>query len=89
MTREADATYYFYLKSLETGIDMKKYHTICAPKYCEFLEKQDINIAFLLGVIIGVAGSISAFCKASCGALAKRGIKKKVGTHVENNSYQQ
>ncbi len=72
------ATAHFFLKEIETGIDMEKYHKACAPKYCEYVEEQEVNLGVIIGVIIGVAGSISAFCKASCGVLAKRGVKKKV-----------
>ena len=68
----------FFLKKIETGIDMDKYHTACAPKYCEYLEKQKLNMAFLLGIIFGVAGTISAFCKGLCGVFARSGVKKKV-----------
>ena len=68
----------FFLKKIQTGIDMDEYHTACAPKYCEYLEKQQLNTAFLLGVIFGVAGTISAFCKGFCGVFARSGVKKKV-----------
>ena len=74
-----DATTYFFLKEVETGIDMEKYHKACAPKYCEYVEEQEVNLGVIIGVIIGVAGSISACCKATCGILVKRGVNKKVG----------
>ena len=74
-----DATAHFFLKEIETGIDMKKYHKACAPKYCEYVEEQEVNLGVIIGVIIGVAGSISACCKATCGILVRRGVNKKVG----------
>ena len=75
----------FFLKKIQTGIDMDEYHTACAPKYCEYLEKQQLNTAFLLGVIFGVAGTISAFCKGFCGVFARSGVKKKV-SHLEKET---
>ena len=73
-----EAAQNFFLKKIETGIDMDKYHAACAPKYCEYLEKQTFNMAFLLGIIFGVAGTINAFCKGLCGVFARSGVKKKV-----------
>ncbi len=77
-TNFVDATQHFFLKKIETKIDIKKYHEVCAPKYCEYLEKQELNLSFLLGVIVGVAGSISAFYKAIFGACTNRGAHKSV-----------
>jgi hypothetical protein len=77
---------HFFLQSISTKIDMVKYHDTCAPKYCEFMVEPTVNLTFLIGVVIGVAGSISGFLKSFCGAMAAFESRKKNNKEVDDET---
>eukprot|EP00943_MAST-04B_sp_MAST-4B-sp1_P006977 g6977.t1 len=66
----------FFMKSSGTFVNETAYHTACRPSHCQFLEKSRVNIYFIVGVLVGIAGTMSEVLRVICEKMAHYQIEK-------------
>ena len=71
----------FFLQTQNTQINETAYHEACRPSHCQYLEKSRINLYVIVGVIVGVAGTMSAILRLVCEKCAHFRIEKDMNHH--------
>ena len=65
----------FFIQEKRSAINETAYHAACRPSHCQYLRKTKINLWVIIGVIVGVAGTISEILRLLCEKLAHRQIE--------------